>query len=154
MRLLIASLALALSLPAAADAPEWKLISQTGRPGEVIYWYVDANSIVRTDQFLRAHLRTSWSRPQVSPDNTPYQSSTYLNYFDCGKRRIAYTANAYFLSPEPEGVPVHEEPEQPLDKLTFQPVRPGSAGAARLEFVCKYRGKQFMTRLRDSVVRG
>ena len=145
MRLLIASLALALSLPAAADAPEWKLISQTGRPGEVIYWYVDANSIVRTDQFLRAHLRTSWSRPQVSPDNTPYQSSTYLNYFDCDARKIAYTANTYFASAEPDDLPVHEEPEKPVSRLKFQSVVPGSAGAMRLDFVCQFRSKNFLT---------
>lgn len=154
MRLPLACLALALSLPAAADAPEWKLISQTGRPGEIIYWYVDVSSIVRTDQFLRAYLRTSWSRPQIGPDNTPYQSSTYLNYFDCGKRKIAYTANTYYVTPEPEGEPVHEEPEQPLSTLTFQPVSPGSAGATRLEFICKYRGKQILTELHEKATHG
>ncbi len=154
MRILLAALALALSLPAAADAPDWKLISQTGRPGEIIFWYVDASSIVRTDQFLRAQLRTTWSRPQIGPDNTPYQSSTYLNYFDCGKRRIAYTANTYYVSPEPAGDPVHEEPEQPLAKLNFQPVSPGSAGATRLDFVCKYRGKQILTGLDQRSPRG
>lgn len=154
MRLPIACLAFALSLPAAADVPEWQLISHTGKPGELIFWYVDVNSIVRSDQFLRAFLRTSWSRPQVSPDNTPYQSSTYLNYFDCGKRKIAYTANTYYLSPEPEGDPVHVEPEQPLSTLSFQSVTPGSAGAMRLEFICKYRGKQILTRLGEKSVRG
>lgn len=154
MRTTFAALALLLSLPAAADAPEWKLISQTGKPGEIIFWYVDASSIVRTEQYLRAHLRTSWSRPQIGPDNTPYQSSTYLNYFDCGKRRIAYTGNTYYVSPEPEGVPVHEEPEQPLEKLNFQPVSPGSAGATRLDFVCKYRGKQILTGVGDRPAHG
>lgn len=154
MRLPIACLAFALSLPAAADVPEWQLISHTGKPGELIFWYVDVNSIVRSDQFLRAFLRTSWSRPQVSPDNTPYQSSTYLNYFDCGKRKIAYTANTYYLSPEPQGDPVHVEPEQPLSTLNFQSVTPGSAGAMRLEFICKYRGKQILTRLGEKSVRG
>lgn len=147
MRLAFACFAMALSTTVSAAAPDWKLISQTGQPGEIIFWYVDASSIVRSDRFLRAHLRTSWTRPQIGPDSTPYQSSTYLNYFDCGNRQIAYTGNTYYLTPEPEGTPVHEEPEQPLAKLSFQPVAPGSAGAIRLEFVCKYRDKQILTRL-------
>jgi len=111
----------------------------------VINWYVDASSIVRTDDYLRAVLRTSWSAPQYGPDQTAYQSSTYLNYFDCGKRMIAYTGNTYYRNIEPVGLPVHEEPELPLAQLVFQEVTPGSAGETRLDFVCKFRGKQFMT---------
>ena len=95
---------------------------------------------------LRAFLRTSWSTPQFGPDRTPYQSSTYMNYFDCDGRKIAYTGNTYYLTPEPEGKPVHQEPEHPVDRLKFQPVKPGSAGEERLKFVCKFRSKNFMTR--------
>jgi hypothetical protein len=145
MRRCLPLLAMSLSLPAAAEAPDWKLISRSGQPGQMIHWYVDTGSIVRTDDYLRAVLRTSWSRPQLGPDNTLYQSSTYLNYFDCDKRKIAYTANAYFRSVEPEGGAVHEEPELPLTKLTFQSVVPGSTGALRLDFVCNYQSKQFLT---------
>jgi len=136
---------LSLALPAAAQTPDWQLISQSGNRGQVINWYVDARSIVRTDDYLRAVLRTSWSAPQYGPDQTAYQSSTYLNYFDCGKRMIAYTGNTYYRNIEPVGLPVHEEPELPLAQLVFQEVTPGSAGETRLDFVCKFRGKQFMT---------
>ena len=136
---------LALSVPAAAQAPDWQLISQSRSNDQLVYWYVDASSIVRTDEYLRALLRTSWSAPQYGPDQTAYQSSTYLNYFDCGKRMIAYTGNTYYRNIEPVGLPVHEEPEQPLAQLTFQAVTPGSAGETRLDFVCKFRSKQFMT---------
>jgi hypothetical protein len=145
MRTLIASVFLSLALPAAAQAPDWQLISQSGSREQVINWYVDTNSIVRTDEYLRAILRTSWSVPQYGPDETAYQSSTYLNYFDCGKRMIAYTGNTYYRNVEPIGVPVHEEPELPLTELKFQEVTPGSAGETRLDFVCKFRAKQIMT---------
>ena len=128
-----------------AQAPDWQLISQSRSNDQLVYWYVDASSIVRTDEYLRALLRTSWSAPQYGPDQTAYQSSTYLNYFDCGKRMIAYTGNTYYRNIEPVGLPVHEEPEQPLAQLTFQAVTPGSAGETRLDFVCKFRSKQFMT---------
>ena len=142
---LLSYVLLALSLPAAAQAPDWQLISQSRSNDQLVYWYVDASSIVRTDEYLRALLRTSWSAPQYGPDQTAYQSSTYLNYFDCGKRMIAYTGNTYYRNIEPVGLPVHEEPEQPLAQLTFQAVTPGSAGETRLDFVCKFRSKQFMT---------
>jgi len=145
MSQLFSCVLLSLALPAAAQTPDWQLISQSGNREQVINWYVDASSIVRTDDYLRAVLRTSWSAPQYGPDQTAYQSSTYLNYFDCGKRMIAYTGNTYYRNIEPVGLPVHEEPELPLAQLVFQEVTPGSAGETRLDFVCKFRGKQFMT---------
>lgn len=135
-----------LSLPAAAA--DWKLISETEDPDKIISWYVDMGSIVRDDDYLRAFLRTSWSTPQIAEDGTIYQSSTYLNYFDCDARKIAYTGNTYFAGDEPEGVPVHQESENPVFRLKFQPVVPGSAGAMRLDFVCQYRSKNFLTRSR------
>ncbi len=134
-----------LSLPAAAA--DWKLLSQTEDPEKVISWYVDMGSIVRDDDYLRAFLRTSWSMPQFAADGTAYQSSTYLNYFDCDAHKIAYTANAYFASTEPDDMPVHQEPALPVSRLKFQPVIPGSAGAMRLDFVCQYRSKNFLTHL-------
>ncbi len=143
-----------LSLPAAADTPEWKLISETEDPDKVISWYVDMKSIVREDDYLRAFLRTSWSTPQFAPDSTAYQSSTYLNYFDCDARKIAFTANAYFSTIEPGGTPVHEEPEKPLAKLKFQSVIPGSAGDKRLDFVCQFRSTNFLTLRRGGQRRG
>jgi len=145
MSQLFSCVLLSLALPAAAQTPDWQLISQSGNREQVINWYVDASSIVRADDYLRAVLRTSWSAPQYGPDQTAYQSSTYLNYFDCGKRTIAYTGNTYYRNIEPVGLPVHEEPELPLAQLVFQEVTPGSAGETRLDFVCKFRGKQFMT---------
>ncbi len=143
---LVLALAPAL-LPAAAraDAPDWQLISETEDPEKVISWYVDTKSIVQDDDYLRALLRTSWSVPQYGPDSTAYQSSTYLNYFDCDARKIAYTANAYFPSEDPVGNPVHAEPEQPVSALRFQSVIPGSAGERRLAFVCNFRSKNFLT---------
>ncbi|MEO0317434.1 MAG: hypothetical protein RL404_1111 [Pseudomonadota bacterium] len=135
-----------LSLPAAAV--DWKLISETEDPDKVISWYVDMGSIVRDDDYLRAFLRTSWSMPQYAEDGTLYQSSTYLNYFDCDARKIAYTGNTYFAGDEPDGTPVHQEPENPVSRLKFQSVVPGSAGAMRLDFVCQYRSKNFLTRAR------
>ena len=132
-----------LALPAAAA--DWKLISETEDQEKIISWYVDMTSIVRDDDYLRAFLRTSWSMPQYAPDGTAYQSSTYLNYFDCDARKIAYTANTYFASAEPDDLPVHEEPEKPVSRLKFQSVVPGSAGAMRLDFVCQFRSKNFLT---------
>ncbi len=137
--------ALALLPAAAADTPEWKLISETEDPDKVISWYVDMKSIVHDEDYLRAFLRTSWSMPQYGPDETAYQSSTYLNYFDCDARKIAFTANAYYRAEEPAGTPVHSEPEQPISSLRFQSVIPGSAGERRLEFVCNFRSKNFLT---------
>ena len=155
MKSVFACLALALSLPVMADAPDWKLISETEDPDKITSWYVDMKSIVHEDDYLRAFLRTSWSRPQLGPDRTAYQSSTYLNYFDCDRRMIAYTANTYYRTAEPEGAPVHKEPERPLGKLKFQRVVPGSAGETRLEFVCKFRSKNFLTEARpDPAARG
>lgn len=151
-KLFSALLALLLSVSAvnamsdtSAARPDWQLLSTTEDPDKTISWYVDATSIVHEDDYLRAYLRTSWSVPQFGPDQTPYQSSTYLNYFDCDTGRIAYTGNRYFVGTEPEGQPIHQEAETPLDKLKFQRVVPGSAGASRLEFVCKFRSKNFRT---------
>ncbi len=141
--LLLATLLAWLSQPAVAA--EWKLISETEDPEKIISWYVDMSSIVRDDDYLRAFLRTTWSVPQHAADGTAYQSSTYLNYFDCDARKIAYTANAYFAGAEPDNLPVHEEPETPVSRLKFQSVVPGSAGAMRLDFVCQFRSKNFLT---------
>lgn len=139
-------LALVLAPPlAGADVPDWKLISETEDPEKIISWYVDLKSIVHDEDYLRAFLRTSWSTPQYGPDQTAYQSSTYLNYFDCDSRKIAYTANAYYSAEEPVGKPVHTEPERPVTALRFQAVIPGSAGERRLEFVCAFRSKNFLT---------
>lgn len=139
---------LALPAPQAAAA-DWKLISETEDPEKIISWYVDMTSIVHDDDYLRAFLRTSWSVPQYAADRTAYQSSTYLNYFDCDARKIAYTANAYYATAEPEGTPVHQEPEKPVSGLRFQSVVPGSAGEVRLDFVCMFRSKNFLTRAAD-----
>lgn len=144
MKKILATLGIALT-SASALATDWKLISETEDKDKITSWYVDMTSIVREEEYLRAFLRTSWSAPQYGPDKTPYQSSTYLNYFDCDTGKIAYTANTYFVSTEPEGKPVHQEPEQPVTKLKFHRVKPGSAGEARLQFVCKFRSKNFMT---------
>lgn len=144
LRLIFAAMTLpAIALPAIAT--EWQLISETKEPDKVIRWYVDMSSIVHEDDYLRAFLRTSWSTPQYAPDNTAYQSSTYINYFDCDTRSIAFTANVYYRAETPTGTPVHEEPEQPLSMLRFQQVKPGSAGDARVTFVCKFRSKNFLT---------
>ncbi len=144
MKTILSALSMAL-MSVVAHATEWKLISETEDKDKVTSWYVDMTSIVREEEYLRAFLRTSWSAPQYGPDKTPYQSSTYVNYFDCDTGKIAYTANTYFVSTEPEGKPVHQEPEQPVTKLKFQRVKPGSAGESRLHFVCKFRSKNFMT---------
>ena len=130
-------------ISATAHATEWKLISETEDKDKITSWYVDMTSIVREEEYLRAFLRTSWSAPQYGPDKTPYQSSTYVNYFDCDTGKIAYTGNSYFISTEPEGKPVHQEPEQPVTKLKFHRVKQGSAGEARMLFVCKFRSKNF-----------
>lgn len=140
------------SLPVAAA--EWKLISETEDPDKIISWYVDMTSIVRDEDFLRAYLRTSWSVPQFAADTTAYQSTTYLNYFDCDARKIAYTGNTYYGTVDPEGSPVHQEPELPVTTLKFQSVIPGSAGETRLDFVCKFRSTNFMTRAEAPVTQG
>lgn len=140
----IVALSLAI-LSCSAWSADWALISETEDPEKITSWYVDMTSIVHEEDYMRAYLRTSWSAPQFGPNKTPYQSSTYLNYFDCDARKIAFTANTYFSSTEPVGTPIHQEAERKLDKLTFQPVVPGSAGESRLQFVCKFRSKNFLT---------
>jgi len=140
----IVALSLAI-LSCSAWSADWALISETEDPEKITSWYVDMTSIVHEEDYMRAYLRTSWSAPQFGPNKTPYQSSTYLNYFDCDARKIAFTANTYFSSVEPVGTPIHQEAERKLDKLKFQPVVPGSAGESRLQFVCKFRSKNFLT---------
>ena len=144
MKSILASLVMVVLTQPALGA-EWKLISETEDKDKTVSWYVDMTSIVREEEYLRAFLRTTWSVPQYAPDNTPYQSSTYLNYFDCGSGRIAYTGNAYYRAMEPAGKPLHQEAENPVEKLKFQRVRPGSAGEARMKFVCKFHSKNFLT---------
>jgi len=144
MKSTLASLVIVVLTQPALGA-EWKLISETEDKDKTVSWYVDMTSIVREEEYLRAFLRTTWSVPQYAPDNTPYQSSTYLNYFDCGSGRIAYTGNAYYRAMEPAGKPLHQEAENPVEKLKFQRVRPGSAGEARMKFVCKFHSKNFLT---------
>jgi hypothetical protein len=59
---LVAGLALSPGLTPAlalADAPDWKLISETEDPDKTISWYVDLKSIVHDEDYLRAFLRTS-----------------------------------------------------------------------------------------------
>lgn len=148
MKTMLASLIMFV-LPYSALGAEWKLISETEDTDKTISWYVDMGSIVREDDYLRAFLRTSWSVPQFGPDDTAYQSSTYINYFDCSTGKIAYTGNAYYRAPEPSGKPLHQEPEHPVEKLIFQPVKLGSAGEERLKFVCKFRSKNFLTQAPD-----
>ncbi len=145
MKAIATTLLLTTLIAQSANPIKWELISKTEDPQKITSWYVDINSIVREDDYMRAVLRTSWSVPQQGPDNTDYQSSTYINYIDCTKNTIAYTGNTYFRDPEPVGQPVHEEPEQPLAKLQFQSVPQGSAGAKRVNFVCKFFSKNFMT---------
>ncbi len=145
MKAIATTLLLTTLIAQSANPIKWELISKTEDPQKITSWYVDINSIVREDDYMRAVLRTSWSVPQQGPDNTDYQSSTYINYIDCTKNTIAYTGNTYFRDPEPVGQPVHEEPEQPLAKLKFQSVSQGSAGANRVNFVCKFFSKNFMT---------
>ena len=144
MQAIASTLLLTTLIAQSANTTKWELISKTEDPQKITSWYVDINSIVREDDYMRAVLRTSWSVPQQGPDNTDYQSSTYINYIDCTKNTIAYTGNTYFKDPEPVGQPVHEEPEQPLAKLKFQSVPQGSAGANRVNFVCKFFSKNFM----------
>ncbi len=145
MQAIATTLLLTTLIAQSANTTKWELISKTEDPQKITSWYVDINSIVREDDYMRAVLRTSWSVPQQGPDNTDYQSSTYINYIDCTKNTIAYTGNTYFKDHEPVGQPVHEEPEQPLAKLKFQSVPQGSAGANRVNFVCKFFSKNFMT---------
>jgi hypothetical protein len=150
MKAIATTLLLTTLIAQSANSPKWELISTTEDPQKITSWYVDINSIVREDDYMRAVLRTSWSIPQYGPDNTDYQSTTYINYIDCVKNKIAYTGNTYFKDAESTGVPVHAEPEQPLKKLKFQSVVQGSAGANRLNFVCKFFSKNFMTMKKSS----
>ena len=150
MQAIASTLLLTTLIAQSANTTKWELISKTEDPQKITSWYVDINSIVREDDYMRAVLRTSWSVPQQGPDNTDYQSSTYINYIDCTKNTIAYTGNTYFKDHEPVGQPVHEEPEQPLEKLKFQSVPQGSAGANRVNFVCKFFSKNFMTMKKSS----
>ncbi len=137
LKTLVAILAL---MGCSAQAVEWKLISTSSDTAKTTYWYVDPESIVVQSNWVQARLRTVWSTMQYASDNTGYQSSVYLNYVDCKRRAIAFTGNTYFTDAASMGPPVHQEPELPLSALSFQAVKPGSAGEVRVNYLCRSNG--------------
>lgn len=127
-------------LSVAAQATEWKLITTSSDLSKITYWYVDPASIVVQANLLQARLRTAWSTMQYGPNNTGYQSTTYLNFIDCERRTIAFTGNTYFSDMESEGVPVYQEEAQPAHALRFSAVRPGTPGEIRINYLCQSHG--------------
>ena len=89
---------------------------------------------------LQARLRTAWSTMQYGPNQTGYQSTTYLNYIDCARRTIAFTGNTYFSDMESTGAPVYQEEAQPVQRLRFSTVRPGTPGELRVNYLCQSYG--------------
>ena len=120
-----------------ANAAQWQLITTSTDLKKVTYWFVDPDSVVKESNITRAKLRTAWSETQFSPDNTGYRSTTYTSYIDCDRRLLAYTANTYFSDFESLGDPVHEEPEYPVEALSFSPARAGTPGEMRINYLCK-----------------
>lgn len=135
MRKLTPLLVWALSM--AASAAEWKLLTTSTDLKKVTYWFVDPSSVVKQSNFTKAKLRTAWSETQFGPDNTGYRSTTYTSYVDCDRRLLAYTANTYFSDFESTSVPVHEEPEFPVEALSFSPARAGTPGEMRINHLCQ-----------------
>ena len=123
-----------------AQATEWKLITTSSDLTKITYWYVDPSSIVIESNLLQARLRTAWSTMQYGPNNTGYQSTTYLNFIDCERRTIAFTGNTYFSDKESTSAPVYQEDAQPIDTLRFSAVRPGTPGELRINYLCQAHG--------------
>ena len=132
--------ALCCDLSGAAQATEWKLITTSSDQSKITYWYVDPASIVVQSNVLQARLRTAWSTPQYGPNNTSYQSTTYLNFIDCERRTIAFTGNTYFSDMESTSAPVYQEDAQPMQALRFSAVRPGTPGEIRINYLCQSHG--------------
>lgn len=132
--------ALSCALCGAVQATEWKLITTSSDLTKISYWYVDPASIVVQANMLQARLRTAWSTMQYGPNNTGYQSTTYLNYIDCAARTIAFTGNAYFSDMESTGEPVYQEEPQPVQTLRFSAARPGTPGEIRINYLCQSHG--------------
>ena len=127
-------------LSGAAHATEWKLITTSSDLSKITYWYVDPASIVVESNLLQARLRTAWSTMQYGPNNTGYQSTTYLNFIDCERRTIAFTGNTYFSDMESTSAPVYQEDAQPVQTLRFSAVRPGTPGELRINYLCQSHG--------------
>lgn len=132
--------ALTCGLCGLAQATEWKLITTSSDLSKTTYWYVDPASIVVQSNMLQARLRTAWSTMQYGPNNTGYQSTTYLNYIDCAARTIAFTGNTYFSDMESTGEPVYQEEALPLQALRFSAVRAGTPGELRINYLCNSHG--------------
>lgn len=133
-------LALFATASVGAQATEWQLITTSSDLSKITYWYVDPASIVIESKLIQARLRTAWSTVQYGPDNTAYQSTTYLNFIDCEKRTIAFTGNTYFSDMESTSTPVYEEQAQPVHRLRFSAVRPGTPGEIRVNYLCQSHG--------------
>ena len=127
-------------LSGAAHATEWKLITTSSDLSKITYWYVDPASIVVESNLLQARLRTAWSTMQYGPNNTGYQSTTYMNFIDCERRTIAFTGNTYFSDKESTSAPVYQEDAQPMQALRFSAVRPGTPGEIRINYLCQSHG--------------
>jgi hypothetical protein len=132
--------ALSCGLSGAAQATEWKLITTSSDLSKTTYWYVDPASIVVQSNMRQARLRTAWSTMQYGPNNTGYQSTTYLNYIDCERRTIAFTGNTYFSDMESTSEPVYQEDAKPVQTLRFSAVRPGTPGEIRINYLCQSHG--------------
>jgi len=135
-----ANLALLCALSATAQATEWKLITTSSDLSKITYWYVDPASVVVQANLIQARLRTAWSTLQYGPNNTGYQSTTYLNFIDCERRTIAFTGNTYFSDVESTGEPIYQEDAQPVNTLRFSAVRPGTPGELRVNYLCQSYG--------------
>jgi hypothetical protein len=135
-----ANLALLCGLSATAQATEWKLITTSSDLSKITYWYVDPASVVVQANLIQARLRTAWSTLQYGPNNTGYQSTTYLNFIDCERRTIAFTGNTYFSDVESTGEPIYQEDAQPVNTLRFSAVRPGTPGELRVNYLCQSYG--------------
>jgi len=123
-----------------AQATEWKLITTSSDLSKITYWYVDPASVIIESKLIQARLRTAWSTVQYGPNNTAYQSTTYLNFIDCERRTIAFTGNTYFSDMESTSEPVYEEDAQPVSSLRFSAVRPGTPGEIRINYLCQSHG--------------
>jgi hypothetical protein len=90
--LLAPTLALVLTLPAAAQAPRWKELGRTNVGNTV---FVDQRTMKRTQGVVTGTFRVAFAKPVRSPRGDITSSRTVAS-LDCGKKLVAIRENTYY----------------------------------------------------------
>ncbi|MCA7902885.1 hypothetical protein LGM39_26290 [Burkholderia cepacia] len=132
-KLLLSACAMAVTIAAHAQPPEWIRIDDGKGP---IEYYIDPHS-AKVD----GNLRTAWvllsykaKQPGISSSNMrPYYSAVTQNSFDCENKRFALKQIVYYSNPMAKGSVAGSQGisyPQPRD------VVPGSAGDMLIDAAC------------------